>query len=256
MSYKSRLTNRSVQSSCGSRAIRTPRCVLACLWDPRHDSEGSTASLNAKAFEEPYLKYTGTVFKHVMRHKMTKTSKLLATVLAVLLVVLAVGVLLRSHHNATPHTFSEDELATATARNGEMTKEDYLRYARIDASAEKHGLITEEDLDWTLNLLKTPLQSSNPYAPALRRSAAMGVLKNVKNFTPVQEDEVYNAVLPMLASSNNIPASSNKLEKIGAIAVMKNIKDKRALPALTHLLEDSDPTVRSFAKRTIREINS
>jgi|GEM_PF-2553598 len=188
---------------------------------------------------------------------MTKTSKSLASVLAVLLVVLAVGVLLRSHHNATPHTFSEDELATATAQNGEMSKQEALNLDRIDFVAEKQGLITEEDLDWTLNLLKTPPPSSNnPYAPALRRSGVMNALKNAKNLSPSQKDRVYHAVSALLASSSNTSASSNKLDKIGAISVIRNIRDKRAVPALNHLLEDPDPTVRSFAKRTIREINS
>jgi len=180
---------------------------------------------------------------------MTKTSKLLASILATLLMILLVGLLLRSHHNAAPHTFSEDELATATALNGEMTKQEALNLDRIDFIAEHHGLITEADLDWALDLLKTPIESSNPYAPALRRSRVTIVLKNVKNLTPAQKDRVYRAVSGLLASSN-------KSDKIGGIAVMKNIKDKRAVPGLTHLLDDNDPTVRSFAKRTIREINS
>lgn len=180
---------------------------------------------------------------------MTKTSKLLAAVLAASLVILLVGTLLRSQHSSTPHTFTEDELATATARNGEMSKQEALNLDRIGLVAEKQGLITEADLNWTLDLLKTPIESSNPNAPALRRSNTLIVFRNVKNLTPAQKDKVYEAVSGLLTSSDD-------LDRIGAIAVVGNIKEKRALPALTRLLEDTDPKVRSFAKYTIKLINS
>ena len=180
---------------------------------------------------------------------MTKTSKLLAAVLSALLVILIASLLVRSHQSSATHIFSQDELATASAQNGEMSKQEALNLDRIDFTAEKQGLITEEDLDWTLNLLKTPTESRNPYAPSIRRSRVIIVLKNVKNFSPSQKDRVYQAVSPLLASSD-------ELDRIGAISVMRNIKDKRAVPALTHLLEDPDPKVRSFAQMTIKKINS
>ena len=188
-------------------------------------------------------------FKSVIGHKMTKTSKLLAAVLASLLVILVVGLLVHNHQGSTPHMFSEDELATATARNGEMSKQEALNLDRIGLTAEKQRLITDADLDWTLNLLKTPIGGSNPNAPALRRSNVLIVLKNVKSLTPAQKDKVYVGVSGLLTSSD-------QLDRIGAISIMNNIKDKRALPALTHLLEDTDPTVRSFAQMTIKKINS
>ena len=130
-----------------------------------------------------------------------------------------------------------------------MSKQEALNIDRIEVVAEKRGTITEGDLDWTLNLLKTPTESSNPYAPALRRSTVTIILRNVKNLTPAQKDRVYTAVSGLLTSSE-------ELDRIGAIAVMDNIKDKRALPALTRLLEDPNPKVRSFVKYTIKEINS
>ena len=179
---------------------------------------------------------------------MTKTSKLLAAILGALLVLLTAGLLLR-HHHTTLYMSSEDELATATAQNGEMSKQEALRIDRIDSIAEKRGLITEGDLDWTLKLLKTPIASSNPYAPALRRSSVMIILRNVKNLSPAQKDRVYTAVSGLLTSSD-------ELDRTGAIGVMGNIKDKRALPALTRLLEDPNPKVRSFVKYTIKQINS
>jgi len=180
---------------------------------------------------------------------MTKTSKLLAAVLGALLVVLMAGLLLRNHQSSTPHVFSQDELATASAQNGEMTKQEALKLSKIDFVAEKKGLITEADLDWTLNLLKTPTEGRNPYAPSIRRSRVTIVLKNVKNLSQSQKDRVYQAVSPLLASSD-------ELDRIGAISVMRNIKDKRALPALTHLLEDPNPKMRSFVQGTIKLINS
>jgi len=180
---------------------------------------------------------------------MTKTSKLLAAVLGALLVVLIAGLLLRNHQSSTPHMFSQDELATASAQNGEMTKQEALKLSRIDFIAEKQGLITEEDLDWTLNLLKTSTGSRNPYAPSIRRSRVIIVLRNVKNLSQSQKDRVYLAVSPLLASSDD-------LDRLGAVSVMRNIKDKRAVPALTHLLEDPNPKVRSFIQDTIKLINS
>lgn len=180
---------------------------------------------------------------------MTKTSKLLASILAAFLLIFLASLLLRSHHSATPHIASLDETAAAVAQNGEMSKQDYLNFERIEVSAERRGLITEEDLDWILNLLRTSTKSDNPDAPELRRLDVAIILRNVKNLTPAQEDRVYHAVSVLLASSN-------KSDKIGAIAVMKNIKDRRALPTLTHLLEDNDPTVQSLARKAIQAINS
>lgn len=180
---------------------------------------------------------------------MTKTSKLLASVLATLLVILVAGLLIRNHQISALHTSPADEYATATAQDGQMTKEEALNLERIEIVAEKQGLITEPDLAWALNLLKTPTGSRNPFAPALRRSSVTIVLRNVKNLSPDQKDRVYQAVTPLLSSSDD-------LDRLGAVSVMGNIKDKRALPALTHLLQDPDPKMRSFVRYTIKVINS
>ncbi len=172
-----------------------------------------------------------------------------ALVISALLLIVLTSVLIRSRHNSVPHVISLEETATAVAQNGEMSKQDYLNFSRIEESAEKRGSITEEDFDWILNLRSASVNSRNPDAPELRRLDAAIVLRNVKNLSPAQKERGYQAISPQLASSS-------KSDKIGAIAVMENLEDKRALPALTRLLADSDPTVRSFARKTIQKIEA
>ncbi len=69
-------------------------------------------------------------------------------------------------------------------------------------------------------------------------------LKRLRSFAPGQKEQLYEATAGFLTSRDNY-------ERIGAMAVMRAIKDKRAVPAVSALLNTQDSFTRQMADKTL-----
>ena len=144
--------------------------------------------------------------------------------------------------------FSNEQIAQVTQSTGEMTAQEDMRSEAIELSVTKTGRISDADLDWVLHLAQTPGTGSLMYTQ-LRHSDSLIVLKKLRVFAPGQKEKIYSVASPFLSSAN-------VNEKVGAMAAIRAIKDKRAIPAVTGLLNDPDSDIRQQAQKTLTLINS
>lgn len=144
--------------------------------------------------------------------------------------------------------FSNEQLAQFTQQTGEMTAQESLRSEALDLSVTKTGRISDADLDWVLHLAQTPGTGSLIYTQ-LRHSDSLIALKKLRFFEPGQKEKIYSVASPLLSSGN-------VNEKAGAMAAIRAIKDKRAVPAVTALLKDPSSVIREQAQNTLTVINS
>lgn len=143
---------------------------------------------------------------------------------------------------------SKEQIAQLTQQTGEMTAQEALRSEDIDLSVTKTGLISDADLDFVLHLAQTSGTGDLIYTQ-LRHSDSLIALKKLRIFAPGQKEKIYSVASPLLSSGN-------VNEKAGAMAAIRAIKDKRAIPAVTALLKDSSSVIREQAQNTLTVINS
>ena len=105
------------------------------------------------------------------------------------------------------------ELRTAAAaganmqKNGIMSQSDYVRIRELEHSVTQTHTISDADLTWTLNLLRT---SGNP----IPRARAMTALFEIRPMSPAQKAAILPAITPYLSSAD-------KLDRLGAQRVQK-----------------------------------
>ena len=88
-----------------------------------------------------------------------------------------------------------------------MNQDDYVRIDKLGRGIYKSHVISDTDLMWTVNLLKT---SGN----AIARARAMTVLSEIRPMTQAQKDIIRPAVTPFLNSGNALDQlDARKVEK-------------------------------------------
>ena len=130
-----------------------------------------------------------------------------------------------------------------------MTKAESDRSDQISASVYKTGAISAEDLTWSLRMLQTPSWTGNVADTEMRHLDIMVDFKRLRTFAPGQKEQLYEATAPFLTRSN-------KYEPVGAMAVMRAIKDKRAIPSVTALLNDQNDFTRQMAHKTLEALET
>ncbi len=183
-----------------------------------------------------------------------------------LAVVLMLGIWLRQRQseNSTrqasavidlnPKT-SDQDFGADQARMGFMTQAESVQLQQMTRTIKQRGSITTPELDWALQGLAQPPPSLPPNIPAYlspqiaatRHLEFMLLLREAKNHTPAQKQQIYQATEGYLfASETN--------DKLGALAVMQTLKDSRAISQIKPLLNDPNALVRTSAQKTLAVI--
>ncbi len=164
---------------------------------------------------------------------------------------------LRSNHVSVqslhrhPVNFSDmppAEQAKINESEGVMYKDDYVKRGHILESA-KNGTISDTDLNWLIQMLKSPGPSQDVTVSSIRRANFFEALQEVKSYTPSQKEVVFQTMATFIMHSN-------RTDKLRSMGVFNQLKDTRALPYLTPLLNDTDVVVRRRAASAIKHISS
>lgn len=151
---------------------------------------------------------------------------------------------------------SDQEFGAGQAQMGFMTQPEGTRWSQIAQIVKQRGSITPSELNWTLQGLAQPPPSLPPNIPlyfapriaATRHLEFMLLLREAKNYSPAQEERIYQATEGYLSA----PEPN---DKAGALAVMRTLKDSRAIPKVKTLLNDPDGVVRASAQKTLEALS-
>ena len=181
----------------------------------------------------------------------TKT-KLLASILFSLSTVLVVVTCIRHNQAHSTHArnlLTDKEYAQSQSSMGIMSQSESLRWIQITDSIRLRGSITDPELDWLIQELPQPAPTPTPMIAATRRLELMLSIKQSKVFTPTQKERIYQATIGYLPGPE-------RNDKMAALAVMRHLREKRAIPGITLLTDDPDATVRASARKTLKVINT
>jgi HEAT repeat protein len=134
------------------------------------------------------------------------------------------------------------------AKMGIMSKNDYLRLAQLQDKANAQGRLSDQEIAWAAALMKAPSQ-----APPLAHLPILALFASLKQITPKQEETIFQATLPSLAS-NDMGKDDLYMEANAALDLMEKLKDHRAIPYLLPLLKNPNAKVRAKAKRVLAEL--
>ncbi len=148
--------------------------------------------------------------------------------------------------NNSPESYQE--FGAGQAEMGLMTQGDGIRWCQMTRTVQQRGSITPSELDWALQGLARPYPNLTPTLAATRRLEFMMLLMGAKNCTPAQEERIYQATEGYLSS----PETN---DKAGALAVMRTLKDGRAIPKVKPLLNDQNELVRASARKTLAVVS-
>ena len=151
---------------------------------------------------------------------------------------------------------SDQETGADQAGTGIMTQVEGTRWSLLMRTIKLRGSITTPELDWVLQgLTQSPPslppdipQDLAPLTAATRRLELMWVLGEAKSYSPAQKEQIYSA-------TNCYLFSPHPNDKIGALGVMRMLKDVRAVPKVTALLKDPNEQVRKRAQKTLAAIS-
>jgi len=151
---------------------------------------------------------------------------------------------------------SDQETGADQAGTGIMTQVEGTRWSLLMRTIKLRGSITTPELDWVLQgLTQSPPslppdipQDLAPLTAATRRLELMWVLGEAKSYSPAQKEQIYSA-------TNGYLFSPEPNDKIGALGVMRMLKDVRAVPKVTALLKDPNEQVRKRAQKTLAAIS-
>ena len=151
---------------------------------------------------------------------------------------------------------SDQETGADQAGTGIMTQVEGTRWSLLMRTIKLRGSITTPELDWVLQgLTQSPPslppdipQDLAPLTAATRRLELMWVLGEAKSYFPAQKEQIYSA-------TNGYLFSPEPNDKIGALGVMRMLKDVRAVPKVTALLKDPNEQVRKRAQKTLAAIS-
>lgn len=102
---------------------------------------------------------------------------------------------------------SDAQLGAEMQKAGIMSQTDYLKVGNLGEQTHQSHVISNADLEWTINLLKT---SGNPIA----RARAMTVLSEIRPMSASQKAEVEPAIAPYINSSDRLDfVSAKRVEK-------------------------------------------
>lgn len=146
-----------------------------------------------------------------------------------------------------------------------MSQEDYRRIVQIDRSINQTNTISDEDLNWWIQLIKRPSSTERGQRTAsTRRLVALsdnwGFLTKA---TPQQRDELFDLAktylspqpAPLLNETSRISASG--FDKIFAVDLLECLNEKRAAPLLIPFLSrDSTSILRRISQRLLKKWNS
>ncbi len=156
-----------------------------------------------------------------------------------LLLVLAISLYFPLRAWKDNHELKANQLQIA--RNDErmhiIAAKDELKIEGIISKIQKTGGVSDSDLGWLLDSLKK--NNGAGQSQEIARVTILNPLEQLKTIPSLQEEQIYQAVIPMLGSD---PAYNDTLDKIRASAVMRVLKDRRAIPYLLPLLNAPDTT--------------
>lgn len=172
-------------------------------------------------------------------------------------VVVALGTFVFVRMRATrEHLIAQESvqhLGEEREEAGEMTKADQIRLSSIPNSSAESGAISDQDLDWAINLLqKKPIKDTEANRN-VKAGSVMLNLSNLKNLSAPQQQKLYQALYPYLTQPTTEESHSLKLM---AIRIVGHVKIAAAKPVLLKLAEDKDGDVDSGAVKALTRINS
>ena len=148
--------------------------------------------------------------------------------------------------------FSEKSLPEQAKINeleGVMYKADYIRKEQLLTIVRRGGVISDSDLSWIFQMLKSPGPSSNATVSDIRRAQFFEVLLEIDHYTPLQEEMIFQTMTIYVMNSNTT-------DELWSMGIFKHLKDARAVTYLTPLLNSTNPAVRRKAARVIKILNS
>jgi hypothetical protein len=159
-------------------------------------------------------------------------------ILSIIAIVAVIALFLTVRHEEYKHSIDQNmaKMGNDYARDGVMPVEDFQRINNIAANVQQSGSISNADLEWSLNFLHS--HTAAGYTGEMARANLLYALEPLKNFPRDQEQEIFQAVLPLLG---NAPEYNDGLDKVRATIIMGKLKDPRAVPYLTLLLRKPPP---------------
>ena len=151
---------------------------------------------------------------------------------------------------------SDQETGADQAGTGIMTQVEGTRWSLLMRTVKLRGSIMPPELDWVLQGLTQPPPSLPPDIPqylapltaATRRLELMWVLGEAKSYSPAQKERIYSA-------TNGYLFAPQPNDKIGALLVMRTLKDSRAAAPVKLLINDPNEQVRKRAQKTLAAIS-
>ncbi len=133
--------------------------------------------------------------------------------------------------------------------------DDGAKFRQITRGVINTHAISDDDLDWLLAILETPVtqyddgSASSTARPIMAKMVTLGTLRLVKESTPQQQDKVFVALAPLLFGSDDI----NKAEADRALVAFKVTK---AIPDIQPQLKDPNAGVRRVAKAALKALKA
>ena len=120
-----------------------------------------------------------------------------------------------------------------------MREEDFLKLRELQDKGMAEKKISDSDLDYVLNLFKTDYKGTDNQGYIHISAAA--TLTSLTEYEPGQKDRIYEAVAPLLDSSETLSVRA-------ALVVVDSMKDERALGKVVQLIDSTDEKISKRAK--------
>ena len=113
------------------------------------------------------------------------------------IIITIVIVLLVQHNRVVAHENEIHEVGADWQQMNMLPKDDYVKLRHLTDSAIQTGKMSDEDVDWSLNLLS----QSSASAP---RARVMGMLSVIRKVPESQRTKIATAIAPLLNSPDEL----------------------------------------------------
>jgi len=159
----------------------------------------------------------------------------------------------KTSHRQVTHQQIVQELGDAREKSGEMTKNDYVKLASVQAGIALSRTISDRDLDWVINLLYAKSIQDTEANRSVKASSVMLNLTGLRTLSAPQQQKLYQALLPYLTEPTTEESHSLKLM---SISLLGHARVALAKPTLTQLAGDADEEVSQRAKSALENMSS
>lgn len=162
--------------------------------------------------------------------------------------VLALGasLALRSYLQHRAYQNEMHKIAVDREKVGIMSQAEHARWHDLNSGVLAGKKLSDEDFDWCLMTVSQP--KPHPIANAVKNANIINgvLLKMVQNndTTPERRERLYKEVAPLLRSKQ-------QLDRLVALNLMRDLKERRAVPDILPMLNDPHPDRRKLVRQAL-----